>query len=168
MCNYFLYIQLCPFGYFHIHHKSLFLYVVLDIVLHSTCYHIVGNILRSCLTWHKHPKQPPILCVDFIRLFIVSTKLYICSNQFSIFFSYLYKKYFSQHNTYHKNTPTTYNILLQIYPKYRLHLADINGIISVSDQVAETCDACDRKEDLRAFLFLYKNIRRKKYAKETN
>ena len=24
----------------------------------------------------------------------------------------------------------------------------------ISDQVAETCDACDRKEDLRALLFL--------------
>lgn len=31
----------------------------------------------------------------------------------------------------------------------------------VSDQVAETCDACDRKEDLRAFLFFYKNTWRK-------
>lgn len=40
--------------------------------------------------------------------------------------------------------------------KYLLHLASIDGIISVSDQVAETRDACDRKEDLRAFLFLYK------------
>ena len=27
--------------------------------------------------------------------------------------------------------------------------------ILASDQVAETCDACDRKEDLRALLFLY-------------
>lgn len=37
-----------------------------------------------------------------------------------------------------------------------MHLADNNGNISVSDQVAETCDACDRKEDLRAFLFCTK------------
>lgn len=37
----------------------------------------------------------------------------------------------------------------------------------VSDQVAETCDACDRKEDLRAFLFFTK-IHGEKYAKEAN
>lgn len=47
-------------------------------------------------------------------------------------------------------------LLLQIYPKYRLHLVDNNGIISVSDQVAETCDACDRNKDLRVFLFCTK------------
>ena len=52
-------------------------------------------------------------------------------------------------------------MILQIQPKYRLHLADISGNISASDQVAETCDACDRKEDLWAFLFLYKNTWRK-------
>ena len=28
----------------------------------------------------------------------------------------------------------------------------------VSDQVAETCDACDRTEDLRALRFLYIHI----------
>ena len=52
-------------------------------------------------------------------------------------------------------------MILQIQPKFRLHLTEISGSISVSDQVAETCDACDRKEDLRAFLFLYKNTWRK-------
>ena len=35
---------------------------------------------------------------------------------------------------------------MQIQPKYRLHLADISGNISASDQVAETCDACDRND----------------------
>ena len=44
-------------------------------------------------------------------------------------------------------------MILQIQPKYRLHLADISGNISASDQVAETCDACDRTEDLRALRF---------------
>lgn len=29
---------------------------------------------------------------------------------------------------------------------------------SASDQVAETCDACDRTEDLRVLLFLYTQI----------
>ena len=48
-----------------------------------------------------------------------------------------------------------------------MHLADNNGIISVNDQVAETCDACDRKEDLRTFLFLYK-IYGEKYAQKTS
>lgn len=33
--------------------------------------------------------------------------------------------------------------------------------MSVSDQVAETCDACDRKEDLRAFLFLHQKYMEK-------
>lgn len=37
---------------------------------------------------------------------------------------------------------------------------------SFSDQVAETCDACDRKEDLRAFLFLYKKYMEKKISKK--
>lgn len=52
-------------------------------------------------------------------------------------------------------------MILQIQPKFRLHLTEISGSVSVSDQVAETCDACDWKEDLRAFLFLYKNAWRK-------
>ena len=38
----------------------------------------------------------------------------------------------------------------------------------VSDQVAETCDACDRKEDLRAFLFYTKILWEDFYAKEIN
>ena len=38
----------------------------------------------------------------------------------------------------------------------------------VSDQVAETCDACDRKEDLRAFLLYTKILWEDFYAKEIN
>lgn len=38
----------------------------------------------------------------------------------------------------------------------------------VSEQVAETCDACDRKEDLRAFLFYTKILWEDFYAKEIN
>lgn len=45
---------------------------------------------------------------------------------------------------------------MQIQSKFRLHLAEIRGSIFVSDQVAEICNACDRKEDLRAFLFCTK------------
>ena len=59
-------------------------------------------------------------------------------------------------------------MILQIQPKFRLYLTEISGSISVSDQVAETCDACDRKEDLRAFLFYTKILWEDFYAKEIN
>ena len=39
--------------------------------------------------------------------------------------------------------------------------------ISVSDQVAETCDACDRTEDLRALRFLYINDYSRRNMTET-
>ena len=38
-------------------------------------------------------------------------------------------------------------------PENHLHFVIFGGKIIVSDQVAETCDACDRTEDLRVLHF---------------
>ena len=42
--------------------------------------------------------------------------------------------------------------------KKHLPFIKVRVKIFVSDQVAETCDACDRTEDLRALRFLYTQI----------